>query len=263
MSEHPRILSVGCGNMGGALLARFAAAAPGRDILAISQSEKKITGVRWQPVPAPLKPDYTPDIILLAVKPQVADDILPRYQKFSNSIFISIMAGKDMGYLQKILGDDKKIIRAMPNLLVKVQKGFTSYCMNKNCTAADEKTFTELFLPTGVIEKIIEDKYDMMTALFGCAPGFILYMADVMQKVAYDRAQIDISHEKLRDIIKDMIIGSMEIVGDKSFEDSYKQVASRGGMTEAGINYLQEKKFEELWAHAIGQARVRAEELSK
>ena len=265
MNQSLSILSVGCGNMGGALLAQFAETNPKPAILAISQSKKEIRGVRWKSAASPLALDYAPDIILLAIKPQVAGDILPKYQKFTNSIFISIMAGKDMDYLEKTLGPDKKIIRAMPNLLVKVKKGFTSYCLNKNCTPADEESFTKLFLPTGVIEKIAEDKYDEMTALFGCAPGFILYMAEMMQKLVSERTQIDISHEKLRNIIKDMISGSMEIVGDKSFEDSYKQVASRGGMTEAGLKVLQDDKkgFTKLWIESIVAARMRADELAK
>ncbi len=259
MSESLSILSVGCGNMGGALLAAFLSVAPKPSILAISQNEKKIPGMKWQPVAAPLRADMMPDIILLAVKPQMADEVLTRYQKFSSSIFISIMAGKDIDYLEKMLGHDKKIIRAMPNLLVKIGKGFTSYCMNKNCAMADEEKFTQLFLPTGVIEKVAEDKYDEMTALFGCAPGFILYMADVMQQMIYDIAGVDIGHEKLRVIIKDMIIGSMDIVGDKSFEDSYKQVASRGGMTEAGLEQM--KDFNKIWRNAMQVAIDQAKKL--
>ncbi len=213
----------------------------------------------WQPVAAPLRADMMPDIILLAVKPQMADEVLTRYQKFSSSIFISIMAGKDIDYLEKMLGHDKKIIRAMPNLLVKIGKGFTSYCMNGNCAASDESILQKLFIPSGQLEKIQEKEFNIMTALFGCAPGFILYMAHEMQKIIYDQAKIDISNEKLRQVIKDMISGSMDIGGDKSFEDSYKQVASRGGMTEAGLEKME--GFNSLWQSAMRAAIDQAKKL--
>ncbi|MGI9461619.1 MAG: pyrroline-5-carboxylate reductase family protein [Alphaproteobacteria bacterium] len=260
------ILSVGCGNMGEALLKIFLHHQPTPHIIAISQKQKNIRGIIWHSADAPLPTDISPDIILLAIKPQIADATLPKYQTFSSALFISIMAGKPMDDLEKILGQNKKIIRAMPNLLVKVKKGFTSYCTNQHCHDDDEDRFQKLFLPSGAIEKIShQDDYDMMASLFGCAPGFLLAMAAMIQKTAGN--QTNINDNQLKKIIQNMFIGSMEIADDDkaSFSSIAQQVASRGGMTEAGLKILenQQSGFTPLWEKTINAATQQAKELAK
>ena len=50
-----------------------------------------------------LSADYFPDVIVLAIKPQNFDEILPQLSKFSGALFVSIAAGKTISSIQKFI----------------------------------------------------------------------------------------------------------------------------------------------------------------
>src|SRR5690348_11107496 len=95
------ILLVGCGKMGGALLAGW--------------SKRRLAGPFAVVEPAPVKPpagarrydtaealpkSLSPAAIVFAVKPQALPDILPAYRRFAagGTVFLSIAAGKTLGF---------------------------------------------------------------------------------------------------------------------------------------------------------------------
>src|SRR5690606_7210608 len=87
------------------------------------------------------------DIIFLAVKPYHAEELLGRMKELVNpeQLFISIMAGVTIKYIQDALGI-KKVVRAMPNLPAQVGKGLTSY------VSAEEVSRLELFMTEGLLD---------------------------------------------------------------------------------------------------------------
>jgi len=74
---------------------------------------------------------YKADVVFLCVKPQNIDDTLQDFIKSAkfhkDTIFISIIAGKNISYFSKILGINTKIIRTMPNLAIKDDCGILPY----------------------------------------------------------------------------------------------------------------------------------------
>ncbi|MDE3060043.1 MAG: NAD(P)-binding domain-containing protein, partial [Pseudomonadota bacterium] len=111
----PSLLLVGCGKMGGALLARWQEKFPQAKIAVI---EPGAAQAGWHKNLVALPKDFNPDIIIFAVKPQQLAEILPSYrQRFSTApLYISIAAGKTLGFLAGHLGSDARIVRAMPSL---------------------------------------------------------------------------------------------------------------------------------------------------
>src|SRR5688500_13415516 len=126
------ILLVGCGKMGGALLqgwfkrglnpvdvivvepAGRGAVAPCADHRALSVLNSA------SQVPS----DFRPDVVLFAVKPQVADTVVPDYAHFVSQcpVFLSVVAGKTTGYFRRHLGPSATVVRAMPNTPAAVGK---------------------------------------------------------------------------------------------------------------------------------------------
>lgn len=291
------ILSVGCGNMGGALLERWAVFSdkqgattidddtyPPSPIVAISRQPKIIPGVQWLAADSShtdigrLFPNATPDIILLAVKPQDAAAIVPRYQQYQRSIFISIMAGKGLAELATLLGKDKKIIRAMPNMLVKIGQGFTTICAAPTVETEIMQKITPLFSSCGIVWQLDnEHLFDDLTALFGCAPGFVFYMLKAMATVAAEKVnpQTDDEQHRLQQSLLGMMAGCLHLAAQEpDWQKLYQSVASRGGMTEAGLNILMGHRhqpndsttkanhdFQTLWVDAMAAATNRAKRL--
>ena len=68
----------------------------------------------------------TADIIVLAVKPQVMNEVLSQIAQYTpeNTLIISIAAGITTNFIEKSFQDGTRVIRVMPNTPSLVGKGF-------------------------------------------------------------------------------------------------------------------------------------------
>ena len=145
-----KLLLVGCGKMGGALLTRALSAQLASKIIVVDPApapgdlNKFVT---WLGSSDKLDPAFVPDIVLIAIKPQNIASVLPAYARFQKCVFVSIAAGATLEKLQKILGAAQAIIRAMPNLPASIGKGISVAVANKNVSAT-QRTLTDVFLKT-------------------------------------------------------------------------------------------------------------------
>ena len=109
-----KLLLVGCGKMGGAMLEgwleRGLKPADLAVIEPIEASRPKIDGAAIVGSSESLAPAFAPDLVVLAVKPQTMDTALPGLRRFADAgaTFLSIAAGKPLAYFRKHLGDTAK-----------------------------------------------------------------------------------------------------------------------------------------------------------
>jgi pyrroline-5-carboxylate reductase len=91
--------------------------------------------------------DFKPDIVVLAVKPQVMDAVVPPYRRFADggAQIVSIAAGKTLAYLARQLGDQAAVIRVMPNLPASIGRGISVAVANKR-TATGGRDLAEMLL---------------------------------------------------------------------------------------------------------------------
>ena len=81
-------------------------------------------GVQVFASPADIPAGFAPAAVILAVKPQMAPQALPQYGRFAGqAVFISIMAGKTLDAVGRMLGARAAMIRAMPNTPAAVRQG--------------------------------------------------------------------------------------------------------------------------------------------
>ncbi len=119
------LVLVGAGKMGGAMLEGWLkAGAEPKKIVALDPGPPpeilallKQHGIRHNP---PLDTITNVEVILTAVKPQVADEVLEPLRGLAQSkpLVLSIMAGKTIAKLAGYFGDDASIIRTMPNSFI-------------------------------------------------------------------------------------------------------------------------------------------------
>jgi pyrroline-5-carboxylate reductase len=264
-----KILFIGCGKMGSAIVKNLLTNGFEYNQFTILKPSKinAITGVKYISSYQELALDYKADIVVFAFKPQVAKEVLEKFTKNkitnSNTVFISILAGKKTEFFSKILGNNPKIIRLMPNLPTLINQGIFGY-YTKNI---DDTQINHLAKFLNGIGKNIatsdENLIDVITAISGSGPAylflFIQYMIDSAINLGLDKN----SAEKL---VEQTIYGSakMTLLSDNNLENLIESIVSKGGTTSAALDILKkDNQFKEIISSAVNAAKKRATELSQ
>lgn len=204
------------------------------------------------------------DLVIIAVKPQdfafVAENI--PFQFNENQMLLSIMAGIKIEKIQQLFSH-QKVVRAMPNSPTLLGMGITGY------TAAEGISFQDLmqierFLNSTGRSVYLEDEnlLDGVTALSGSGPAYFYYIVDAMIKAGTEMG-IDENLAKL--FVKQTMLGAYHLINnsEKSLEELIKDVASKGGTTEAALRTFEENHLKEALRKGILAAENRSKELSK
>lgn len=126
--------------------------------------------------------DVTPEMVVLAVKPQVMDDVLPPYRRFvrADTVFVSIAAGKSVTFLERALGD-AAIVRAMPNTPAAVGRGITAAFANARVSARQRDAADRRLSAVGEVVWIDDEELiNAVTALSGSGPAYVFHMIEAM-----------------------------------------------------------------------------------
>ena len=204
------------------------------------------------------------DIIFLAVKPYHAEELLGRMKKLVNpeQLFISIMAGVTIQYIQDALGI-KKVVRAMPNLPAQVGMGLTSY------VSSEEVSRLELFMVEGLLDTTgkslrvqSENFIDASTGISGSGPAYVFYFMQSMMEAAL---LMGFSQNVSKVLVSETFTGAVELFNQSNLSpDSWmEKVASKGGTTRAALDSMQDNKVNELIKDAAFAAFNRAVELGE
>ena len=137
-----KILLIGCGHMGSALLKAwskksnnsFLVVDPNKNKIIKNNFNKKIS--IYQSLKDINKSILNQvDIVLFAIKPQIAKHVLVEFKNFKfnnkNIIFVSIVAGVKFSFYNKFISNKKQFIRAMPNMPALINMGMTCLIANK------------------------------------------------------------------------------------------------------------------------------------
>ena len=265
-----KIAIIGAGNMGVAFSRSFLnyELVKPQNLQLIIRSEEKIGKIKKE-FPQ-LKVSFfeeanveDADLIVVSVKPQdfqyVADN-LP-FQLKDHQMVLSIMAGVKIEKIQKAL-NHKNVVRAMPNSPTLIGMGITGY------TAAEGISFNQILQ----IERLLnssgravyledENLLDSVTALSGSGPAYFYYIVDAMIKAGI-KMGIDENLSKL--FVKQTMIGAYHLINnsDKNLDELIKEVASKGGTTEAALKVFNENSLKEILENGILSAENRAKELN-
>ena len=267
-----KFLIIGAGNMGYAVLnSLIENKISSKNILII---EKKITpklkklkskhNLKIVKNVRLLKYKFVPSISLISVKPnQLNAAVDSSLEKFlSNSLIVSIVAGKKISDLKKIFTLNKGIVRAMTNTPASVNMGTTLVCFDKTIKSDQKKIVRNFLSLLGQInetknEKIIDD----FTAIFGSGPAYIFLFIETLIKIA-DKS----GFKNSKNMVLQTFLGSLLLLlnGKDSPTHLKKSVTSKGGTTEAALKILENNNgLSTLISKAVDKAKKRSRELSK
>jgi len=145
------LLLVGCGKMGGAMLAGWLNRGLDPAETHVVEPNKAALGeladqVRHYADVSSLPATLKPRAAVLAVKPQMMASALPGCRRFvgPGTLFLSIAAGKTMAYFERELGRGP-LVRAMPNTPAAIARGISVAVANADVTK-DQKEQADLLL---------------------------------------------------------------------------------------------------------------------
>lgn len=272
MYQDTHILLVGCGKMGAALMGGWEkSGVPSENILIIEPEDANAKliqeqyGVEVLGGPEHVEGNFEPDIIVFAIKPQVMDEVLPKYVDFThnNEVFLSIAAGKSLEYLGSQLGNEKPIVRAMPNLPATIGKGITALTANKKVDKSRKAQCTALMEAVGEVVWVEDEALmDMVTAISGSGPAYVFYIIEAMLEAAKSSGMDEVVARKL---ICETISGSANLAAcaKEPLEQLREDVTSPGGTTEAALNILMDgDNFRDILEEAVKAAEAKSKQLN-
>lgn len=241
------ILLVGCGNIGYALLkgwfsrnggAQFKLhiVTPRMESLKDFQHHPSIRGYQD---PSLIKEEMA--CIFFAVKPGIIQNLLPLYGRFhkGRTLFAPLIAGKTLSFYREILGYDLPLVRVMPNTPSTIGLGMNLLLPGLGLTENHRQLIEDLIKPLGhFLWMQDENQFDLGASLAACGPGFIFYLVQVFAEVG---TKMGIESNRAEEIARWLFIGSGAYLHNSSESSSAlcRQVASPGGMTEAGLKVCQ------------------------
>lgn len=264
-----RLLLVGCGKMGGALLHGWLAGGTrAQDVVVVEPSGD---GGRFGAHPprfvadaAAVPDDFEPAVVVLAVKPQMMDEIVPPYARFvqPDTVFLSIAAGKTIGYFEGKLGVATAIVRAMPNTPAAVGRGITTACPNANVGAGQRAMCQMLLEAVGEVGWIEDEALmDAVTGLSGSGPAYVFHLVECMARAGEAQG---LDPELATRLARATVSGAGELLrqSDDSAEALRTAVTSPGGTTEAGLAVLM-AELGPLVERTVAAAARRSAELAE
>jgi pyrroline-5-carboxylate reductase len=194
------------------------------------------------------------ELVLLAVKPNVLDAVAEDLVEAGTPV-VSILAGTSLERLTEAL-PGLELVRVMPNLGAQLRQAVLCVSFPEDYPDNLRGQVTELLGLLGDVIEIDEDLIDAATALMGCSPGYLALMAEVLVEEGVREGLTE--DQAIRMVARSMAAtgGLLDLHKPAALKEA---VASPGGMTEAGLNALEERSIRATLAAAVDAslARVR------
>lgn len=265
-----RIGIIGCGNMGEALLGRLAGVLEKSTSIMVSELDAKRRDYLQNKYKMIIEIDNNEvvkfaDVIILAVKPKDFDELLSGEiccGVSKEKLVISIAAGITTKYIEKLVGEDIPVVRAMPNMGALVGQAVSS--LSRGTSAGEEhmRLAKEIFSLIGDVVEVDEKLVDAVTAVSGSGPAYFFYFIESLLEAAEG---LGLPKDVARELVIKTALGSVKLLIELK-EDAVvlrQKVTSKGGTTEAALRVFESKKIGQAVNAAVKEACKRSKKLSK
>jgi pyrroline-5-carboxylate reductase len=270
MTEWPaRLVLVGAGKMGGAMAQGWLDAGLPAASLAIREPKPSAEvatlaasrGVALNPQDA-----TQPDMLVLAVKPQSLDQVVPGIAALAaeNTLVLSIIAGKTIANLEARLPGARAFVRAMPNTPAAIGRGVTC-AFASAAVGADQRRWCERLLGAVGAFFWLEDEgsIDAVTAISGSGPAYVFALTEALASAA---EKLGLPRDLSMSLARGTVEGAAELMRRESATSPAtlrQNVTSPGGTTAAALAVLKDAGgLDDLMARATAAARARATEMA-
>jgi pyrroline-5-carboxylate reductase len=263
----PPILLVGGGKMGGAMLSGWRERGLAPSVVVDPAAGAGVLArenVRVVPGPDAIPKDFVPACVVLAVKPQMAAEVLPKYAPYAGqAVVLSIMAGQTLGTINRLLGTKAPVVRAMPNTPAAIRQGITVACAAAGVTPSQRELCDRLLAAVGKVAWVEREALlDAVTAVSGGGPAYVFLLAELLERAAKEQG---IPADLARLLARQTVSGSGALLqaSEEDAAELRRAVTSPKGTTERALAVLMaQDAWPELISRAIAAATARSRELA-
>jgi pyrroline-5-carboxylate reductase len=257
-----KLLIVGGGRMGEALLAGLLAAGRAAGELAVAEvsSERReelaaaYEGV--DVVDAPVAADGA----VLAVKPGDVPAAAAAAGKAGARRLLSVAAGVTIETIERAAGDGVHVVRAMPNTPAFVRTGAAAICPGSGAGEEDLAWAEEILSAVGVVVRVPEKQLDIVTGLSGSGPAYVFLVAEAMAEAGVLGG---LPRDTAETLAFQTLLGSAKLLAESDSGPAALRAAvtSPGGTTAAGLRELERHGVRSAFLDAVMAATRRSQEL--
>ncbi len=251
--------------MGSALLTGWRKAGLGRSFVVDPALPLGLTGgdVAMVAEASAIPADFTPDAVVLAVKPQAASAAVPAVARFAgDAMVVSIMAGRTVAGIADLTGP-AAIVRAMPNTPAAIGQGFTAAFAGPGVSDAQRRLCDNLLHAVGEVAWVTEEaQLDAVTATSGSGPAYVFLLAELLEAAAIEQGlPPDLARRLARRTVSGS--GALLATGSEDAAAMRRAVTSPAGTTERALAVLMAA---DAWpasvSRAVAAATARSRELA-
>ena len=261
-----KISFIGCGNMASAIIKGLIG--NGFDPACICASDINAEGLRKMAEQtgikaAPLNTEAVnfADIVILAVKPQQLDDILPEIRDLaSNKILVTLAPGKTLKWIGERLNKNTKVVRTMPSTPALVGESMTALCANEHVSESELDEVLEIFRNVGKAVVIPENLFDVAVGVGSSSPAYVFMFIEAMADAAVYKGM---SRQQAYAFAAQAVYGSARLVLESGIHpgELKDRVCSPAGTTIEGLRTLEQGGFRGTVMDAVIDAVERSQEL--
>ncbi len=267
-----KLVMVGCGNMGRAMLAGWISSgrlAPEEvDVVEPNEGNRAAAadlGVRVHQDAEGVR-GLSPKLVMVAVKPQVIEAVLPAYAGMveRGAAILTIAAGIPIRRYEELVGGKAAVIRCMPNTPAAIGAGMMVTVANDAADADLRAYVSDLLAASGAVTEIADESLmDAVTAVSGSGPAYIFNFIEALTEAGI---KVGLPRETAELLASQTVYGA----GKLAFESGTapgelrRQVTSPNGTTAAALAVLMaEDGLGPLLERAVRASRDRSEELGR
>lgn len=191
------------------------------------------------------------DVIFLATKPHFIKDVLKGIQaELNGKLVVSIAAGVSTKTIEDEIAQDLAVIRVMPNAPAMILEGMSGVVKGRFAKEEHLNFVVDLLSNIGKCLVIEESKIDILTAISGSGPAFFYQL---INEIARAGEKLGMDYKDALELSIQTAIGSAKVMQASSLsaEDLISAVATKGGCTAVGVEYLENSNSKDMFFEMI------------
>jgi pyrroline-5-carboxylate reductase len=262
-----RIAILGVGKIGESLLAGLHSSG-WDDIVATARREERAAEVRErhgvEATTSNRDAVAGADVVVIAVKPQDIDALLAEVGELftPQQTVLSIAAAITTARIERGVGPEVPVVRAMPNAPATVHEGVAGICAGSHARREHLERAEEVLRAVGAVVEVQEEYMDAVTAVSGSGPAYFALLAEAMIEAGI---LLGLSREVSTQLVVQTMLGTAKLLRDERMHpvELREAVTSPGGTTTRAIRELEQAGVRAAFLNAINAAMERSKELAR
>jgi pyrroline-5-carboxylate reductase len=261
-----RVAILGCGKIGESLLAGLLSSGA-TDIVVTARRAERVAELNERHGVEALLSNADAvsgaGVVVLAAKPQDFEGLLDeiRGAVTKEQTVCTVAAAIPTAFIERRLGPEVPVVRAMPNAPATVHEGISGLCAGAHATEENVELARQVLGHLGPVVRVPEAYMDAVTAVSGSGPAYFALLAEAMIEAGI---LLGLSREISTQLVVQTMLGTAVLLRDEQMHpvELREAVTSPGGTTIRAIRELEQAGVRAAFLNAIQAAMERSQELA-